>query len=314
MRRKLVSRGFTPRRVAAHEVGLQRMCDEIIDRIAAQGTADFVRDIAAPLPMMLIGDLLGVAPEDRDRLLKWSDDMVSSQGGNATMEMHMAAAQAAEEYKVYATRVIEQRELEPTEDLISVLVHAEVDGDRLDHEELIFESMLLLVGGDETTRHVLSGGVYELLRHRDQWEQLLADRALIPGAIEEMLRWVSPIKNMCRTIVSDMHWYGADLSAGEKVMLLYESANRDETKFDSPEVFDIRRTPNEHLAFGSGTHFCLGASLARLELKVMLEKLLDRLPDLSLAKADPPPLRPATFISGPESMPVRFTPTVRSHV
>jgi cytochrome P450 family 142 subfamily A polypeptide 1 len=309
MRRKLVSRGFTPRRVAAHEVGLRRTCDEIIDRIAARGTADFVRDIAAPLPMIVIGDLLGVAPEDRDRLLQWSDDMVSSQGGNATMEMMLAAGQASAEYKEYATEVMARHRAEPTDDLMSILVHAEVDGDRLDDEEIIFESLLILVGGDETTRHVLSGGVYELLRNRSQWELLLADRSLIPSAVEEMIRWVSPIKYMCRTVVDDMHWYGADLRAGEKVMLLYESANFDEQKFDSPGVFDVRRTPNEHLAFGSGTHFCLGASLARLELTVMLEKLLDRLPDLALTSDQPPPLRPATFVSGPESMPVQFAAT-----
>ena len=314
MRRKLVSRGFTPRRVAAHEVGLRRTCDEILDRVCEQGTCDFVRDIAAPLPMIVIGDLLGVEPEDRDRLLTWSDDMVSSQGGNATTRQIVAAAHASEEYKEYATAVMERRRAEPTDDLMSILVHAEVDGDRLDDENIIFESLLILIGGDETTRHVLSGGVYEMLRARSQWEALLADRSLIPSAVEEMIRWVTPIKNMCRTAVEDMTWHGVSVRRGDKLMLLYESANFDETKFDSPEVFDVRRTPNEHLAFGSGTHFCLGASLARLELKVMLGHLLDRMPDLTLASDEPPPLRPATFISGPEAMPVHFTPTARVHV
>jgi cytochrome P450 family 142 subfamily A polypeptide 1 len=314
MRRKLVSRGFTPRRVAAHEVGLRHTCNEILDAVSEQGSCDFVREVAAPLPMIVIGDLLGVAPEDRDRLLQWSDDMVSSQGGNATMEMMLAAGKASEEYKAYAHDVIARRRAEPTDDLMSILVHAEIDGDRLDDEEIISESLLILVGGDETTRHVLSGGVYEMLRDRSQWEALLADRSLVPSAVEEMIRWVSPIKNMCRTAVADMEWNGASIKAGEKLMLLYESANFDEQKFDAPESFDVGRTPNDHLAFGSGTHFCLGASLARLELKVMLENLLDRLPDLSLASDEPPPLRPATFVSGPEAMPVTFTPTARAHV
>jgi cytochrome P450 family 142 subfamily A polypeptide 1 len=230
------------------------------------------------------------------------------------MEMFLAAGQASEEYKAYAMDVIARRRAEPTDDLMSVLVHAEVDGDRLDDEDLNFESLLILIGGDETTRHVVSGGMYELLRHPDQWEMLREDRSCIPVAVEEMLRWVSPIKNMCRTIVSDITWRGVDLSAGDKVMLLYESANFDETHFDDPERFNATRTPNDHLAFGSGTHFCLGASLARLELRVMLEQLLERMPDISLASDETPPSRPATFISGLLSMPVQFTPSARTHV
>jgi cytochrome P450 family 142 subfamily A polypeptide 1 len=311
-RRKLVSRGFTPRRVAALEPRIRETCDEILDAVCERGECDFVLDIAAPLPMIVIGDLLGVRPEDRDKLLHWSDTMVSAQGGNATMDMFLAAAQASEEYKAYAMDVIARRREEPTDDLMSVLVHAEVDGDRLDDEELNFESLLILVGGDETTRHVLSGGMYELLRHPEQLQLLRDDPSRVPTAVEEMLRWVSPIKNMCRTIVSDISWRGADLPAGNKVMLLYEAANFDEQHFDDPERFDVSRTPNEHLAFGSGTHFCLGASLARLELRVMVERMLERLPDLQLITDDALPMRPATFISGLLSMPVRFTPTARA--
>jgi cytochrome P450 family 142 subfamily A polypeptide 1 len=310
-RRKLVSRGFTPRRVAALEPLIRRTCDEIIDAVCERGECDFVGDIASPLPMNVIGDLLGVAARDRDRLLHWSDTMVSAQGGNATMEMMLDAAGAAEEYKVYAAEVIARRRAEPTDDLMSVLVHAEVDGDRLDDEEINFESLLILVGGDETTRHVISGGVHELLRRPDQLRLLQAEPDRIPVAVEEMLRWVSPIKNMCRTIVSDMTWHDAELPAGDKVMLLYESANFDDEHFDAPEEFDVTRTPNEHLAFGSGTHFCLGASLARLELRVMLARLFERLPDMALASDEVPSSRPATFISGLLSMPVRYTPTGR---
>ena len=308
-RRKLVNRGFTPRRVRDSQARVVAICDEIIDRVCERGECDFVRDIAAPLPMIMIGDMLGVAPADRDDLLRWSDDMVSAQGGNATDEMMLAAMTAFGDYTAYASLVIAARRTEPTDDLMSVLVHAEVDGDRLDDDEIIHESLLILVGGDETTRHVISGGMEQLLRHPDQRNLLVGDPARIPTAVEEMLRWVSPIKNMCRTVTRDTSFFGADLAAGQKVMLLYESANFDGRQFSEPEQFDAGRSPNEHLAFGFGNHFCLGNSLARLELRVMFERVLARLPDLELATEQPLPRRPATFISGLESMPVRFSPT-----
>jgi cytochrome P450 family 142 subfamily A polypeptide 1 len=307
-RRKLVNRGLTPRRVRDMEPHIRRVCDEIIDSVCERGECDFVRDIAAPLPMILIGDMLGVEPEDRSDLLRWSDDMVSAQSGNASDEMFMNAATAFTEYTQYQNRVIDARRAEPTNDLVSVLVHAEVDGDRLEHDELIHESLLILVGGDETTRHVVSGGMEQLLVNPDQRAILVDDPAKIATAVEEMLRWVSPIKNMCRMVTSDTEFLGEKLLEGQKCMLLYESANRDETKFEDPFRFDVQRDPNEHVAFGFGTHFCLGSSLARLELNVMFERLLTRLPDLELA-ADPAtlPRRRANFISGLESMPVTFS-------
>jgi cytochrome P450 family 142 subfamily A polypeptide 1 len=308
-RRKLVNRGFTPRRVRDSEGRIGRICDEIIDRVCEAGECDFVRDIAAPLPMIVIGDMLGVEAADRDKLLRWSDDMVSAQGGNVSDEALVAAAEAFSEYADYAGRVIAQRRAAPTDDLTSVLVHAEVDGDRLDDDELVHESLLILVGGDETTRHVISGGMEQLLRHPDQRAALVADRSGVPVAVEEMLRWVSPIKNMCRTATRDVDFFGAEIAAGQKVMLLYESANFDEEHFEDPDAFDAARQPNEHLAFGFGAHFCLGNSLARLELAVMFDRLLARLPDLELADAGPLPRRPANFISGIEAMPVRFSPT-----
>jgi cytochrome P450 family 142 subfamily A polypeptide 1 len=306
-RRKLVNRGFTPRRVRDSEASVRQLCDQLIDRVCETGECDFVRDLAAPLPMIVIGDMLGVAPADRDRLLRWSDDMVSAQGGQASLEKIQAAAEAFGEYSDYAEHVIRARRQRPTDDLMSVLVHAEVDGDRLDDDELIHESLLILVGGDETTRHVISGGVEQLLRHPDQKRELFDDPAGIPIAAEEMLRWVSPIKNMCRTAVRDTEFFGADVRSGQKLMLLYESANFDKRQFPEPERFDAARQPNEHVAFGFGTHFCLGNSLARLEIRVMVERLLSRLPDLALASDRPLPRRRANFISGLERMPVRFT-------
>jgi cytochrome P450 family 142 subfamily A polypeptide 1 len=189
-------------------------------------------------------------------------------------------------------------------------VAAEVDGDRLVDEEIIHESLLILVGGDETTRHVISEGMYQLLRAPDQLAALQAQPDAIPTAVEEMLRWVSPIKNMARTVTRDVEVEGQRLRAGDEVLLLYPSANRDEKVFDDPDRFDVFRTPNDHVAFGFGTHFCLGNSLARLEIRVMVERLLARLPDLALA-TDDVTFRAANFISGPEAVPVRFTPTPR---
>jgi cytochrome P450 family 142 subfamily A polypeptide 1 len=307
-RRKLVNKGFTPRRVRDLEPKINRVCDEIIDAVCEKGECDLVRDIAAPLPMVMIGDALGVAPEDRSDLLQWSDDMVGALSNSASEESMTRAANAFASYTAYASGVIaERRASEPSEDLMSVMVHAEVDGDSLDDDELVQESLLILVGGDETTRHVVSGGMRQLLEHTDQRDKLIANRELLEPAVEEMLRWVTPIKNMARTVTHDVEFRGQPMREGQKLLLLYHSANRDEDVFDEPERFDVERSPNDHVAFGFGTHFCLGASLARLEVRVMVDRLLTRLPDLELAGATP--LRAANFISGFESMPVTFSPT-----
>jgi cytochrome P450 family 142 subfamily A polypeptide 1 len=308
-RRRLVSEGFTPRRIRESEDGIRDVCDAIIDRVCEAGSADFVRDIAAPLPMIVIGNMLGVAPEDRDDLLRWSDDMLKALGSPDPGAMDKAA-EAAAEYAVYITAVAEQRKRDnQSGDLIGTLVHAEIEGDKLDESSIIYESLLILIGGDETTRHVISGGMFELLRHPDQLRKLAADRSLLPGAVEEMLRWVSPIKNMARRMTRDVELGGETLRKGQKLLLLYPSANRDERVFDRPEEFDITRTPNDHMAFGFGSHFCLGNRLARMELTVMFDRLFDRLPDLALAEDVEPPKRAANFVSGYESMPVVFTPS-----
>ena len=308
-RRRLVSEGFTPRRIRESEEGIRLICDAIIDRVCEQGTADFVTDIAAPLPMIVIGNMLGVAPEDRDTLLRWSDDMLKALGSPDPTAMD-GAALAAIEYAGYITGVAEQRRRDnQTDDLIGTLVHAQIEGDRLDESSIIHESLLILIGGDETTRHVISGGMYELLTHPDQYALVAGDRGRLPLAVEEMLRWVTPIKNMARTMTRDVELHGQTLRKGQKLLLLYPSANRDESVFDDPERFDVTRSPNDHMAFGFGSHFCLGNRLARLELAVMFDRLFDRLPDLALASDALPPRRPANFVSGFESMPVTFTPT-----
>jgi cytochrome P450 family 142 subfamily A polypeptide 1 len=310
-RRRLVSEGFTPRRVRALEDRLRVICDAIIDGVCERGSCDFVRDIAAPLPIIVIGDMLGVAREDRDDLLRWSDDMLKGQGSldPAVLE---AAMSAFVQYTEYIHPVFEERHTSgSTEDLVGVLCHAEIDGDSLDDDSLVHETLLILIGGDETTRHVISGGVEELLAHPEQAARLAADPAsLMPGAVEEMLRWVSPIKNMARTATRDVELCGAQIREGQELVLLYPSANRDEAVFEDPDTFDIARSPNPHMAFGFGAHFCLGNQLARLELKVMVERVLSRLPDLRLAvERAALPRRDANFITGIEEMPVLFTPT-----
>jgi cytochrome P450 family 142 subfamily A polypeptide 1 len=207
--------------------------------------------------------------------------------------------------------VIADRRQSPQDDLTSVLVHAEVDGDRFDDETLVHETLLILIGGDETTRHVITGGLYQLLRDRTRWDALVHDRSLLPNAVEEMLRWVSPIKNMSRTAVNDVEIRGETLHAGDQLILMYPSANRDADEFPDPFTFDVRRDPNHHIAFGFGPHYCLGQALARLELNVMFDVLFRRLPDLEPAADDPLPYRASNFIVGPEAMPVRFTPTAK---
>ncbi|MHB1516785.1 MAG: cytochrome P450 [Acidimicrobiales bacterium] len=308
-RRRLVSEGFTPVRIRQSEDDIRAICDDIIDRVCERGTADFVRDIAAPLPMIVIGNMLGIEPDARDDLLRWSDDMLKALGSPDVGAMEQATL-AAVEYATYITEVADQRRRnEQREDLIGTLVHAEIDGDRLDADSVIYESLLILIGGDETTRHVLSGGMFELLRDPGQYQKLLLDRSLLRSAVEEMLRWVSPIKNMARQVTRDVQLHGQTLHRGEKLLLLYPSANRDHRFFIDPEVFDLTRSPNDHLAFGFGAHFCLGNRLARTELQVMFDRLLDRLPDLHLTEHVEPPRRLANFVSGYESMPVAFTPS-----
>ncbi|MCP9271343.1 cytochrome P450 [Mycolicibacterium arenosum] len=311
LRRKLVNSGFTRKRVMDKVPSIATLCDTLIDSVCERGEADFVRDIAAPLPMAVIGDMLGVLPEDRALLLEWSDDLVTGLSSHIDELTAQKVMEAFAGYTAFTMDIIAKRRTEPTEDLFSILVNAEVEGQRMSDDEIVMETLLILIGGDETTRHTLSGGTEQLLRHRDQWEALVADEQKLPAAIEEMLRWTSPVKNMCRTLMADTEFHGTELREGEKIMLMFESANFDESVFGDPENFRIDRNPNNHMAFGFGSHFCLGNQLARLELSMMTKRVLERLPDLRLADGAEVPLRPANFVSGPESMPVVFTPTAK---
>ena len=307
-RRALVNKGFTPRRVEEQEQMARAASRRLLAAVAARGACDWVHDIARHLPMVMIGDMLGVDEADHEQLLQWSDDMLLGTNANATQAVRAAAMQAGVAWIAYHARIVADRRAKPpAEDLISTLINAELDGEKLDDEALRQEALLILIGGDETTRHVLTGGLYELLRNPEQKAALARDPSKIPVAVEEMLRWVTPIQNMNRTATRDMDFHGAKIEQGDKLLLLYPSANRDEAVFDDPDRFDSTRDPNEHLAFGGyGPHFCLGASLARLELRVMFEELLVRLPDVELASNEAPELRRSNFIVGFERLPIRW--------
>src|SRR5246127_4018500 len=307
LRRKLVNAGFTRKRVKDRQRSIGGLCDTLIDAICEKGECDFVWDLAAPLPMAVIGDMLGVRPEERKMFLKWSDDLVGALSSTGAQEDFQVTMDAFAAYTEYMNGMIAARKEQPTDDLVSVLVHAEVEGSRLEDHQIVTEVLLLLIGGDETTRHTLSGGTRQLLLHPDQHRRLASDLEMLPNAIEEMLRWTAPVKNMARTITADTEFHGTALHQGEKMILLFESANFDEKVFEDPESFNIERYPNNPLRFGFGTHFCLGNQLARLELSIMQTRLLQRLPDMRLASDAEVPPRPANFVSGLEKMPVVFS-------
>ncbi|HUI28223.1 MAG TPA: cytochrome P450 [Candidatus Kryptonia bacterium] len=304
--RGLVNKGFTPRRVAEHEPHIRQIATQLIDAVAPIGRCDFVQDLAAPLPMILIAELLGVRTEDRRLLQHWSDEMIKGADGLDNVTPSVLAA--FDEFVAYQRDVIADRRRAPRNDLMTILVNAEIDGSRFENDEIIFESLLLLVGGNETTRNVISGAMEALIRHPEQRAALRADPSALPTAAEEFLRWVTPVLNMRRTATRDVELSGRTIRAGDQLLLLYGSANRDETVFVDPERFDVARQPNPHVAFGFGAHFCLGASLARLEIRVMFEELLRRLPDIELVPGADVVRTPSSFIRGIHSMPVQFTP------
>lgn len=301
-RRRLVGAGFTPRRVADHEPFLRRAVNTLIDNVIDDGRCDIVRDIATPLPMLMIGELMGLPSEDNDKLLHWSD--LFATGGE---EIRSEVEHAVVEWNDYIMTKVHERRGGDGQDLVSLVVNAEWEGQRLSDIDVMFETMLVLVGGDETTRHVISGGVAALLQHSDQMARLRSDPSLLPTAIEEMLRWSTPVRNMNRTATTDVDVNGMRIREGDRVLLLYPSANRDERVFTDPHRFDVGRTPNDHVAFGAyGRHHCLGAPLARLELRIMFEELLRRLDHIEL-DADHIPWRRGNFVLGPNSVPVTFT-------
>lgn len=303
--RNLVSKGFTPRMTAQLEPIIRNAARSVVDKVAKRGECDFVRSVAAELPLIIIADLLGVPQEDRGKLFDWSNRLIGFDDPEFQTSFEDGKVAAAELW-MYSNQLANKRREKPENDLTSVLTQASVDGEKLTEMEFDTFFLMLAVAGNETTRNAISGGMLALMQHPEQRKRVIDDMSLVPSAVEEILRWVTPVIHFRRTATCDVELRGQKIKEGDKVAMFYPSANRDEEIFPEPFKFDVTRTPNEHLSFGVGQHFCLGANLARLELRIMFEEILRRLPDLELA-GDVRRLR-SNFINGIKSMPVRFTP------
>lgn len=312
--RKLVNKGFTPRMVASLEPTARAILDECLDAIADKGTCDLVKDVAVPLPMVIIAEMMGIPREHFARFRAWSDDLIGATTASSDDAEALARAGGAYvEYGAYLQQVFEAVRAAPREDLVSILVAAQSEGtlaedeEAMENDELLMFMTLLLVAGNETTRNAISGGMEALIRYPEQRRLLLDQPELIPGAVDEVLRFVTPIVCFRRTAMQPTEIRGQRIEAGQKVIMLYQSANRDPEVFDRPDEFDVTRNPNPHLAFGIGNHFCLGANLARMEIRVALQELLRRFPDMEFAPGREPVRIASTLFRGIDSMPVVFS-------
>lgn len=299
--RKLINSGFTRRHVAILEPKIRDIVRGILANIEPGTVHEFAEEIAAPLPTRIIAQLLGAPPDDWEQFRAWSDAMTGSADPEIELDTLVAAGQLYE----YFNQLISDRRAQARDDMLSILVNAEIDGLRLSDEELVNFAFLLLVAGNETTRNLIALGTLALIEHPDQLRMLVDDLSLIPAAVEEMLRWNSPVVHMARTATADVEIRGQRIRAGEVVVMLYGSANRDEDVFGSDaEEFNIARHPNPHIAFGCGEHSCLGAQLARLEAGLLFDELLRRFPIIELV-GEVSRMR-ATMVPGVKRMPVRL--------
>jgi cytochrome P450 len=299
--RKLINSGFTRRQVSVLEPKIREIVRGILDGIEPGSVHEFAEEIAAPLPTQMIAELIGAPPDDWEQFRIWSDAAT----GNADPEIELDSLVAMGQLFEYFQQLIAARRTEPRDDLLSVLADAEIDGHRLTDEDLLNFSFLLLVAGNETTRNLIALGTLALIAHPDQCRLLVDDPTLIPGAVEEMLRWNSPVVHMARAATADVTIRGQPIREGEVVVMLYGSANRDEEIFGADsEEFKVTRHPNPHIAFGCGEHSCVGAQLARLEATVLFEELLSRFPRLELV-GQVDRMR-ATMVPGVKRMPVRL--------
>jgi cytochrome P450 len=308
--RALVSRQFVPRSAGAMRPKIEELARTIVDRVIERGECDLVTQIAGELPSYVIAHLMGIPLEDGRRLYEWTERMHSSSEVVPEIEKRAASMQML----AYALSVAEQKRRNPGDDIATRLLNSEIDGDRLTPEEYTFFFLLLINAGGDTTRNLLAGGMLALFEHPEERRRLQSDLdRLLPTAVEEMLRYLSPVVYMRRTATRDTELHGRAIRKGDKVVMYYGSANRDEAVFADPDRFDVGRTPNEHVAFGGGgTHFCLGAHLARIEIQVMLREILTRMPDIE--PAGPVEWLPSNFISGPRRLPVRYSPRARAAV
>jgi cholest-4-en-3-one 26-monooxygenase len=312
--RLLVNKGFTPRMVNLIEDHLRYRAELIVDSVIERGECDFVTDLAAELPLQAIAEIMGVPQEERHLLFDWSNRMVGADDPEYMTDpdsRENATAAAAELY-LYATQLREQRAASPRDDIVTKLINGEIDGDRLTEAEFDMFILLLAVAGNETTRNATAHGMHALITHPDQFAKLAGDPSLMDSAVEEILRWATPVMYFRRQATRHLELRDKHISPGDKVVMWHISANRDEEVFEDPFRFDIERHPNDHIAFGGGgAHFCLGANLARMELRLIFTELCERMPDLRLA-AEPERLR-SNFIGGIKHMPVVFTPGRRRH-
>jgi methyl-branched lipid omega-hydroxylase len=301
--RGIVQKVFTPSTINKQEDKIRARVTRLIDAVCEKGECDFVRDIAVELPLQTIAEILGVPHEDRGKLFEWTNRIEA-----AHTEGSEDGLAAFGEMAGYLHGLIEQRRQQPADDLITALMNAEVDGERLNDLELNAFFGLLMFAGNDTTRNTSSGGLLALLEHPDHYEKLCSDPALIPGGVEEMLRWVTPVMWFRRTPTRDVEIRGTTIKEGSKIVIWYASGSRDEDLVEDPMRFDVTREKVEHQAFGGGgRHFCLGSSLARLQLRILFEELTRRLPDMELA--GPPKRTHSNWVNGLDSLPVKFTPT-----
>jgi cytochrome P450 len=298
--RGLLQRAFTPRRIAGLEGTIRNIARDLICAFRQARRADFVAAFAAPYPTTVIAELLGIDAADREQFKAWSDEIMTS--GSVTAD---SVRQAYDRIFDYFSRVIAERRTQPRDDVVSALVAAEGQGKRLSEDELLGFCALLLIAGNETMANFLSNAMLALHRNPAVRAQLASDPTLMPSAVEEFLRFEPPVHELGRTLTRDVHLHDQKLSAGDRVLFLIAAANRDPRKFPEPNQIDVRRHPNEHLSFGFGTHFCLGASLARLEARVALEELLQAIPDYRVTTEEVSWFRTPS-VRGPASLPIEF--------
>jgi cytochrome P450 len=303
--RRLVNRGFTPRMIQAQEAHIRDLTTRIIDRVAPKGECDFVSEIAAELPLQVICEMMGVPQEDRHRLCELSNKLIGFDDPDF-QHSREDGKQASIEMFMYASKLAASAATCPRDDLASLLATADVDGEKLSDLDYNSFFLLLVIAGNETTRTVTTHGMRLLMEHPEQRARLIQNPSLIPSAVEEILRYSPAVHYFRRTVTRDTEIRGVKIREGDKVTMWYPSANRDEGFFPDPDRFDVARSPNEHLAFGIGEHYCLGANLARLELTVMFEEILRRIPDMELA--GPIHRLRSNFVNGVKEMRVRYTP------
>ncbi|QFG02736.1 cytochrome P450 [Tepidiforma bonchosmolovskayae] len=303
--RSLVSQAFTPRMVEQLEPRIREITRELLEPALEAGACDLVAALAYPLPVIVIAEILGIPPEDRAQFKEWSDEVVASLG-TGLGGGRQVRAEVFEEMREYFTRMTEERRRHPRNDLITGLVEAEQDGERLTFPDLLQMLILLLVAGNETTTNLISNAMLSFMEHRDELAKVEANPALIPSALEEVLRFNSPVQATARRPTRDVELRGRTIPAGMVTLVWLAAANRDPAQFPEPLRFDVTRSPNRHLAFGMGIHFCLGAPLARLEARVAYEELLGRATGFERTTDGPLPRVPTFFMRGVLELPIAF--------